>query len=84
LRGPRIEGRAKVTTKRITEPARKSHPSEWLPETIHIPAAKNTRRNTIPKDRSEDSLISSSLSKSSCIFLLLEFEIKDVISPKLD
>ena len=73
LKGPRIVGHAKAIAKKRTEPTRKSHPSDRAPETIHIPTARNTRANTIPKDRSEDSSISSALFKFSYIFYGLEF-----------
>jgi hypothetical protein len=70
LREPRIEGRAKVITRRIIELTSINHPADWPFKSIHVPATTNTMKNTIPKERSEDTLILSSLFKVSCMFLL--------------
>ena len=74
-----------ATTKKRAALTKKSHPLDCPPETTHAPTAKNTKVNTIPKDRSEDTLISSSLSRFSCIFFRRirgennELEIFDIV-----
>ena len=67
LKGPNKEGNVIVTIKKRMALAKKYHPKDFPVEICHIPTTKNTRVNTIPKERLEETLISSIISKFSCI-----------------
>ena len=66
-----MEGRIIAIVKTKINPNKEYRAAEKLFNSPHIQIPSSMRANTTPKDRSENILIFSPLSKFSCIFLPL-------------